>query len=220
MSPLEPSAPPQSAYALKGRPEVVPFVPPDVRSILDVGCASGGFGHHFRAERPQISRLVGVEPLEAEAALARDASYDEVHVGYFPEALPGDCEPFHCVVLNDVLEHMTDPWGSLTAVRDVLRPTGWVVASIPSIQYLPISLRVVRGQWTYTDEGTLDRTHLRFFTRSTMHEMFEDAGFEVVRLEGINSFATAHPRRAVRVLSPMLGHGQWLQFGVVARVPS
>jgi 2-polyprenyl-3-methyl-5-hydroxy-6-metoxy-1,4-benzoquinol methylase len=217
---LESGAPGQSAYAVKGRGEVVPFVPPDVRNLLDIGCASGGFGENLRIERPQITRLVGVEPLEAEAALARDAAYDEVHVGYFPEAMPDDGESFDCVVLNDVLEHMPDPWRSITDAKNFLRPGGYVVASIPSIQYLPISLRIVRGQWTYTDEGTLDRTHLRFFTKSTMREMFEDAGFEVIRLEGINSFATAHPRRAVRLISRFLGDGQWLQFVTVAQVPA
>ena len=219
MGHLESTAPAQSAYGVNRRDEVVPFVPTDVRSVLDVGCASGGFGENLRVQRPRITRLAGVEPLEAEAALAREGAYDDVHVGYFPDAMPADSERFDCVVLNDVLEHMPDPWRTLTDVKGVLRSGGYVVASIPSIQYLPISLRIVRGQWTYTDEGTLDRTHLRFFTKATMREMFEDAGFEVVRLEGINSFATAHPRRAVRWLSSVLGDGQWLQFVIVARLP-
>jgi 2-polyprenyl-3-methyl-5-hydroxy-6-metoxy-1,4-benzoquinol methylase len=216
----EPGAPVQSSYAVHGRDEVVPFVPSDVSSVLDVGCASGGFGQQLRAARPQVARLVGVEPLESEARLAREASYDQVYVGYFPEALPDDVPSFDCVVLNDVLEHMPDPWRSLADVKSVLQPGGYVVASIPSIQYFPISLRIVRGQWTYTDEGTLDRTHLRFFTRSTMREMFEGAGYEVLRLEGINSFATQHRRRSVRWVSRFLGDGQWLQFVTVARLPA
>jgi 2-polyprenyl-3-methyl-5-hydroxy-6-metoxy-1,4-benzoquinol methylase len=209
--------PGQSSYAVKGRPEVVPFVPGDVTSVLDVGCASGGFGERLRASRRAITRLVGVEPVEAEAELARKAGYDEVHVGYFPQALPDDTTPFQCIVLNDVLEHMVDPWQALEDVKDYLGPGGWVVASIPSIQYLPVSLRVLRGQWTYTDEGTLDRTHLRFFTKTTMREMFEGAGFEVARLEGINSFLAAPRYRFARRLAPALGDAQWLQFVVVAR---
>ena len=207
----------QSRYDVKGRPEVVPFVPGDVTSVLDVGCASGGFGERLRAARRGITRMVGVEPVESEAELARKAGYDEVHVGFFPQALPDDTTPFQCVVLNDVLEHMVDPWQALEDVKDYLRPGGFVVASIPSIQYLPVSLRVLRGQWTYTDEGTLDRTHLRFFTKQTMREMFVDAGFEVVRLEGINSFLAAPRYRFVRRLAPVLGDSHWLQFVVVAR---
>ena len=219
MARLVPTPPRQSAYALNARAEAVPFVPGDVRSVLDVGCASGGFGRSLRAERPRITRLVGVEPVESEAALARAGPYDEVHVGFFPDALPELAEPFDCVVLNDVLEHMADPWLALAAAAGVLRSGGAVVASIPSIQYLPISLRIITGQWVYTDEGTLDRTHLRFFTKTSMREMFELAGFEGIRLEGINSFAREHPRRVVRWLSPVLGSGQWLQFVVVARWP-
>jgi hypothetical protein len=113
---------------------------------------------------------------------------------------------------------MVDPWRALSDIKPFLSHDGVVVASIPSIQYLPVSLRAVAGRWTYTDEGTLDRTHLRFFTKSTMREMFEAAGFDILTLDGVNSFLAGDRYRFVRPLGRVLGNAQWLQFVVVARL--
>jgi hypothetical protein len=41
-------------------------------------------------------------------------------------------------------------------------------------------MEVLRGRFPYADSGIFDRTHLRFFTRATLHDLVRDAGFEVV----------------------------------------
>jgi 2-polyprenyl-3-methyl-5-hydroxy-6-metoxy-1,4-benzoquinol methylase len=41
--------------------------------------------------------------------------------GYFPDALAGSDKRFDCIVLNDVLEHMLDPWSVVTDLRRLLR---------------------------------------------------------------------------------------------------
>ena len=57
---------------------------------------------------------------------------------------------------------------------------------------------LLQGEWTYCDEGLLDRTHLRFFTLNSVRQMVADAGLEVIdirarafRLEGFESFMQA-----------------------------
>lgn len=213
----------QSVYSVADRAEVLPFLPADGDTILDIGCARGGFGAAIRASRGDGVRLVGVEPSPEQAEDARRSGYNEVRVGFFPDALDGSSERFDCIVLNDVLEHMLDPWDACAELQKWLTPGGAVVASIPSIQYLPVWLRVLRGHWQYTDHGTLDRTHVRFFTRRSMVEMFESAGFAVEKAAGINSMADNLGRRWRLLLRPFrrfLGDVQWLQFVVVARVSS
>jgi hypothetical protein len=46
----------------------------------------------------------------------------------------------------------------------------------------------VRKEWRYQDAGTLDRTHLRFFTRQTIQELFQDTGYRISLLMGIRPF--------------------------------
>ncbi len=72
--------------------------------------------------------------------------------------------------------------------------------------------------------GTLDRTHVRFFTRATMVEMFERAGYTVELCEGINSVRQewkqdpSRPRRLAKLLLVRaLGDARFLQFVVVAK---
>jgi hypothetical protein len=90
------------------------------------------------------------------------------------------------VIFNDVLEHLVDPWEALESTRDLLDRDGCVVASIPNVRHVAvIQPLVLRGTWNYTDSGILDRNHLRFFTRSTIVELFVTTGFVVNRLDPI-----------------------------------
>ena len=71
--------------------------------------------------------------------------------------------------------------------KQFLNPTGCVVASIPNVRhYFVLRDLLVRGEWKYVDEGVLDRTHLRFFTKSTMRSLLEDAGYEVSSVTPVN----------------------------------
>ena len=94
-----------------------------------------------------------------------------------------------------------------------------MVAAIPSIQYAPVVRQLLRGRWDYADSGTLDRTHLRFFTRDTMVEMFERAGYVVERCEGVNSvWAGEWSQRSFRrrLMLRVMPQGEWLHYVIVA----
>ena len=39
------------------------------------------------------------------------------------------------------------------------------------------------GNWDYTDDGILDRTHIRFYTLETARDLIADAGFTIVEME-------------------------------------
>lgn len=170
------------------------------------------------------ARIVGVEAVAGQAAVARrDHGFDEVIEGYFPDALDGRSERFDLITFNDVLEHMLEPEDALRISRRFLEPHGRVLAAIPSIQYAPVVLRLLRGRWDYTESGTLDRTHVRFFTRATMTEMFGKAGYRIERCVGANSLRNswaADPsplqRFAKLQLARLLSDWQYLHFVIVA----
>jgi hypothetical protein len=42
-------------------------------------------------------------------------------------------------------------------------------------------MRLNNGAFRYEDAGLLDRTHLRWFTRTTLIELFQSTGFQVVQ---------------------------------------
>jgi 2-polyprenyl-3-methyl-5-hydroxy-6-metoxy-1,4-benzoquinol methylase len=217
--------PQQAVYGDNPRHEVVPFLPAGVTSALDIGCGRGGFGVSLRTAYGPGARLVGVEAVAEQAQRARrDDGFEEVVEGYFPDALAGRAERYDLVTFNDVLEHVVDPLEVLRATVPLLTEGGRVLAAIPNVGYAPVVLDLARNRWEYTDEGILDRTHLRFFTRATCIGLFEDAGFEVEQCVGINSIGKKWegdpfaPRRLLkRGLARVLGDHRYLHFVVVGR---
>ena len=203
-----------SPYPFSGREEMLSFVPAGARTVLDVGCGSGGFGATLR--RAGSARTVwGVEILP-DVATEAGPHYDRVLVGAYPDVLAGVERRFDCIVFNDVLEHLVDPWATLRSTVPWLAPGGSVVASIPNVRNVRVVANLVlRGDWTYTDSGVLDRTHLRFFTARTIRELFTDSGFVVDRLEGINVVGSGRFRFG-RVLRHVLREFAYTGFGVRA----
>ena len=203
-----------ATYPFSGREEMLPFVPAGARTVLDVGCGPGGFGAALRRADPTRT-LWAVEAAPAAAAEARP-HYDRVIAGTYPDALAATGQRFDCVVFNDVLEHLVDPWATLRATLPHLAPGGTVVASIPNVRNIRVVVDLVlRGRWTYTELGVLDRTHLRFFTARTIRELFADSGFAVERLEGINVTGSGRFRFG-RALRFALGEFAYTGFGVEA----
>lgn len=200
------------------RPEMAALVPTSATRLLDVGCHSGAFGAALLEQRPHLE-LVGIEPA-AEAAERARRRYARVMQGTFPDGLDSDAKEFDCVVFNDVLEHMFDPWGALRATKPLLNdPQSRVLASIPNIRHADIIADIaLRGRFEYTDDGTLDRTHLRFFTKRSIIEMFTGAGFEIELIEPINVGVLAgRPARYVRRFGRVGRELAALQFAVRAR---
>jgi methionine biosynthesis protein MetW len=151
----------------------------DGSRVLDVGCASG-YVAALLVERG--CTVVGFERDRASAAAARARGLDVV-VGDFDSAGDRAAMPrgFDYVLLGDVLEHLADPWSALRSVHELLAPGGVAVVSIPNVAAWPVRLGLLRGRFEYEDSGLLDRTHLRFFTRATAHELVRRTGFEIAR---------------------------------------
>jgi 2-polyprenyl-3-methyl-5-hydroxy-6-metoxy-1,4-benzoquinol methylase len=180
------------------RREVAVFVPPAQR-LLDVGCNEGAFGAFIASRGTEV---FGIEPNPDAAAIAATRLSDVV-VGKYPEDFPPS-ETFDCIVFNDVLEHMPEPELALEAARQQLTARGCIVASIPNVRSINVvAPLVLRGRWDYADWGILDRTHLRFFTKSTMRQFFEDAGYRVAQQEPINVGDAVGKRRMLRLLGKL-----------------
>jgi 2-polyprenyl-3-methyl-5-hydroxy-6-metoxy-1,4-benzoquinol methylase len=88
-------------------------------------------------------------------------------------------QQFDVVLLGDVLEHLVNPDAVLAKAARVLAPGGYVVASVPNVAHGSVRLALLRGEFRYSDSGLLDRSHLRFFTRETLADLFRDAGYSI-----------------------------------------
>jgi SAM-dependent methyltransferase len=142
--------------------------------VLDVGCSTG-----YLASRLQAlgSTVVGLELDERAAAEAR-AFCEAVHVGDVETMeLPLEPGSFDAIVCGDLIEHLRDPRTFLTRIRPLLRVDGRLVLSTPNIANWAMRLGLLFGRFRYTEWGILDRTHTHLFTRKTLQECLEGAGY-------------------------------------------
>jgi SAM-dependent methyltransferase len=170
-----------SQFAVNERPDIEELVPPHTQALLDVGCGTGRLGGSLKTLG--IPRVVGVE-LNPRAAAEARVMLDEVVVADIEkDPLPFADGSFDCIVYGDILEHLVDPWTTLHSQRRLLTPAGAVVVSIPNVAYWRNVLDILRGRWEYTASGTLDATHLRFFTWAGIEQLLDQAGYRVERVK-------------------------------------
>lgn len=161
-------------------PDLLAALPTDCRMLVEVGCSSGALAREYRRLNPNC-RYLGIEIDSGYAELASHHC-DEVLVGDIETLLkqpPADFAAADCWVFGDALEHLRDPWRLLAEIRR-LSPRATIVACIPNAQHWSVQARLACGQFRYEDAGLLDRTHLRWFTRTTMIELFHGAGYRLV----------------------------------------
>jgi O-antigen biosynthesis protein len=159
---------------------VLGLVEPGSR-VLEFGPSTGYMTQALR-ERLNAS-VVGVE-LNAEAAQLAAVHSERVLIGDAEEIdleaeLGG--ERFDAVLFADVLEHLREPARLLQRVRQFVGEGGVVIASIPNIAHASVRLALLGGSFRYREQGLLDETHLRFFTREGIQDLFEGSGYLITQ---------------------------------------
>jgi 2-polyprenyl-3-methyl-5-hydroxy-6-metoxy-1,4-benzoquinol methylase len=175
--------PPDNGYYTNVRPEMVDFVPLKRDRVLDIGCGQGIFVSGIEGVR----EAWGIEPTEAARAAA--TRLHRVIPRTFDDArddLPRHY--FDVVICNDVIEHMPDHETFLDDIKKYIAPGGVLIGSIPNVRYYVNLFDMLIGKdWEYRNDGTLDRTHLRFFTERSLQRVLGRQGFLIQKFQGINS---------------------------------
>jgi len=172
-------------YFKNPRPEMLKFIPETATRILEIGCGDGSFGATVKHLHPV--HYTGVDIFEKSIAAASSNIDQVVLANIDNDELPFAHNQFDCLIMNDVLEHLIDPWHALEELLTYLAPNGHVVASIPNMRHYPvIKDLLINGQWQYKEDGVMDRTHLRFFTRRTIENLFQSNNLKTILLQGIN----------------------------------
>ena len=128
-----------------------------VERVLEIGAGEGALG----ARLARRYDYVGVEP---DLVSRRKASE---RVGPVLEAVPH--ETFDLVCAFEVLEHVEDDRAELRGWRDLLRPGGWLLVSVPAHEQR---------------FGAADRRvgHFRRYNPDRLAELLSETGFESPRL--------------------------------------
>lgn len=145
--------------------------------VLEIGCDCGATLLEIKNRYPN-AEVYGSEINESAAKVA--AHIAAVKVNNIEECdLDYEEGFFDYIIFGDVLEHLRSPLKVITYCRELLNEKGCILASIPNLMHITVMERLLHGQFTYTETGLLDKTHIHLFTYNEIIEMFQKARYEV-----------------------------------------
>jgi SAM-dependent methyltransferase len=133
--------------------------PPPGASVLDFGCGRGKF---LDVLKPCGWETFGVEPA-MDAAFPRHRRLDTI---------PAD-PAFDLVIVNHVLEHVTDPLTLLQQLAAATRPGGYLLVGVPRLDTLP----------QHRDRSyVISRIHVTAYTSTCLTSLLHRAGWQPVEV--------------------------------------
>ena len=174
-------------------------------SVLEVGCACGVTLLAVRNANLG-AKTYGIEFDEQAAAFARHFSVVEA---LDVETLdrPEWHEKFDYIILGDVIEHLREPQRAMKNLALLLKPGGCVLVSTPNVMHFSVFRMMLAGRWKYEEAGILDRTHLRFFTRTEILLLLRQIGLEPREVFASRDSETEHDQAFIAQLAALMPPG-------------
>lgn len=152
-------------------------------SVLEIGCDCGATLLEIHNRYPNAT-VCGCEINEKSAAIASHvanvqiSNIEEQKLDFAPHS-------FDYVIFGDVLEHLHDPLQTIQYCRRLLKTEGYILACIPNLMHISVIEQLLQGNFTYSETGLLDKTHIHFFTYNEIKKMFETGGYKIEQLEAL-----------------------------------
>lgn len=148
-------------------------------SVLDVGCNKG----YLKTIADSSNSFSGLDYSANDLETARNNGYvyvEQVDLNdYRKLALKAT---FDVIVFADILEHVIHPEEMLKFFTyNHLKKNGKIIISLPNVAHITIRLKLLFGDFTYTEAGILDKTHLRLFTLASAREFLTSCGLKIER---------------------------------------
>ncbi len=153
-------------------------------AILEIGCDCGATLLEIKNRYPK-AKVYGTEINEQAASMA--SHFARVTVNNIEDMnLPFDKEMFDYIIFGDVLEHLHDPEKALKYCINYLRGEGMIIISVPNVMHISVMEQLMQGNFSYTETGLLDKTHIHFFTCNEIIRTLDRAGYEICYLDCVN----------------------------------
>lgn len=145
-------------------------------TVLELGPASGYFTRRLRDGLGCTVDAVELDPAMAEQArpYCRRLVVGDLARLDLDAALCG--ARYQVIVAADVIEHVAHAEPVLEQLKTLLAPGGMLLVSVPNVAYAGLVAALLEGRFEYRDEGLLDRSHLRFFTRDSLAALLARCG--------------------------------------------
>ncbi len=191
-------------YSTFHRPELVALIENRKRSleILDVGCSAGGILLEIQNQIPNAN-LFGID-IDF-CAMKFAALFGNTAVVDIEKFAPSDWhEKFDYIICSDVLEHLQDPLAAMKNMRELLKPTGYLIANMPNVLYIQTLHENLHGNFESDEKAVLDHTRIQFFRMDTIQKMLFSIGLSG-ELFPLKIFTDDKYEKLSRILSTRFG---------------
>ena len=153
--------------------------------LLDIGCGGGLLSEPMARVGATV---VGADAAERNIPVARlHAEQSGLTIDYrhtTAEALSEAGERFDVVLAMEIVEHVADPQGFVTACRDLLKPGGLMVMSTLNRTTKSFLAAIIGAEWVmrWLPKGTHDWT--RFIQPDELRTLITNAGLDQVDRKG------------------------------------
>jgi len=146
-------------------------------SILDVGCGYGLLLNHLSTKGKNLN-LTGIENSKhAYDNRITNSNILNINLTDFDSvSFSLSAEKFDVIIFSDVLEHLYDPVATIIFYKKFLKPNGCIIITVPNIANIYSRLLLFFGLFSYCETGVMDKTHIRFFTLSSLNKLLVDSG--------------------------------------------
>ncbi len=149
--------------------------------VLELGCGKGlmaktckNMGYDVKWLGMDISKKsLDAAVSNLDLAIQADASFLPLNRKFL----------FDRIVCGDFLEHLPYPWQTLSTLRQLIKPEGFLLVSVPNIGHWLVVEDLLSGRWDETPSGVFCVTHLRFGTKKTWERWLKESGWKIVRID-------------------------------------
>lgn len=139
-------------------------------SILDVGCGTGWFLESLSKN----ADVYGIERKFQSPDYVSDNIKKKIAIAELPD-IPMREAAFDGILALDIIEHLDDDKGALTALKRKLKPGGFLFLTVPAFDFL----------WSGEDYVS---EHKRRYNRKTLSTALISAGYRIERISYFNCF--------------------------------
>ena len=147
------------------REYILSEVPPNSKSVLDVGCGSAWVAKAFQSSGRFVCSL-DVSLANTSKALKRYPLSNHVAVVADSYHLPFKNGSFDCVIAAEIIEHLHDPQAFATEVMRVLKPGGTAIISTPYKERLVYEICI------HCNQPTPHNAHLHSWDETQLSRLF------------------------------------------------
>ena len=148
--------------------------------VLDIGCGNALVGNELKKNGCYVEGIDFEPPIET----SNIDKFTQLNLNNSNLEIPV-CD-FDYVLLMDVLEHLDEPERFVYNLRVKAKgKSPKIIVSVPNIGFINNRVQLLFGRFDYGIRGIMYLGHKRMFTFNAISKIFEQAGFKIVKCDGV-----------------------------------